>query len=245
MPVEKKKEEQKQTSQGILDYLRSFNLFLEGAPMSTVNFFDRIFKTQEGLTQTAVDMICRWAAWKINIMVERRRQEIIRALYNQNSFVNKILAPIRMIKNIYENPLSVLGAVAAAVKQIASIFLGPFITLVNFIVDLTKELIKIVKNLAKIMEVLPPNPPPGVNVNFDEFKLEIGKMGLSTVLDDPSNLKPPEEMFPEPIVPFSPAYFSALGSEAKSTYRKGKPFYSLKQAQEDYKKMLDKQDKKT
>ena len=225
--VKKKEIEKDMSSNFILQYLRDFNKFLEGVPTTIANFFDRVFKAEAGLTQKAVDMICEWAAWKVNIMVEAKRQEFVKALHEQNSWVDKILTPIRVVKKISEDPLGALEDVATAIKEIANIFIGPFVFLVNFLQELIKELARLANNLANLLTSLPP-PPPSSNISFDKFQLKIGQMGMSTILDDPTSLPPPEEMFPEPIVPFSVEYFKALGNEAKTIYREEKPFYELK-----------------
>lgn len=228
MPVEKKPMKRDMSSNTILKYLRTFNNFLEQVPGAIYNFLDKAFKSETGLTQKGVDMICEWAAWRVNTMIESGRQEVVKALYDQNSVINKILAPVRVVKQILENPLGVLGAVASAVKQFANIFIGPFSYIISFTQELIKELARLAKNLAAIASMTPP-PPPSQDLNLDKFQLKIGTMGMSTILDDPSNLPPPEEMFgEEPKIPFSPEYFQELGGEAKTIWRDDKPFFKLK-----------------
>ena len=229
MPVEKKPMKRDMSSNTILKYLRTFNNFLEQVPIAIYKFLDKAFKSETGLTQKGVDMICEWAAWRVNVIIETGRQEFIKSLYDQNSIINKILAPIRAVKKIFEDPLSILGAVASAVKQIANIFLGPLSFIISFTQELIKELERLAKNLAAVASMTPP-PPPSQDLNLDKFQLKIGTMGMSTILDDPSNLPPPEEMFgEEPPVPFSPEYFQELGAEAKTIWREDKPFFKMKE----------------
>ena len=227
MAVEKKKIKKDMSSNVILKYLRDFNNFLEGVPTMVIKFFNRVFTTEKELTQKSVDIICEWTSWKVNIMVETKRQEFLKALHEQNSWINRITAPIRIIKKIYQDPLSALAQVASAVKQIANIFIGPITYVIQFIQELMTELGRLAKNLANITTSLPPQAPSR-NINFDKFQLKIGQMGLSTVLDDPATLPSPEEIFPEPTVPFSGEYFKEMGSEAKTIFREEKPFYHLK-----------------
>ena len=227
MAVEKKEIKKDMSSNIILGYLKDFNKFLESVPKMVTTFFNRIFKVETDIPQKAVDMICEWAAWRVNIMVERKRQEYIKTLHEQNSWVDTILTPVRVVKKIYEDPIGALGAAVNAIKQIANIFIGPFVYLIQFLQELITELGRLAKNLSNLLTSLPPSPP-SKNLNFDKFQLKIGTMGISTILDDPERLPSPEEMFPEPIVPFSPAYFKALGSEAKTIFREEKPFYKLK-----------------
>ena len=234
MPVEKKKKKVKiDGPDDLLKGLKTFNASLEDLPHSIIVMFDRVFGVTDEVPQKGVDMICEWAAWFINYHVEQGRQSIVKSLHEQNSFVNKVLGPIRIIQKIVTDPIGALGAVVSAVKSIANIFIGPIVTFVNFMIELTKELIKTAENMAKLAEVLPPTPP-SPEINFNKFKLDIGGMGLSTILEDPNNMPSPEEKFPEPIKPFSIAYFKALGDEAKTVYRKEKPFYTLP---EEYSKL--------
>ena len=128
----------------------------------------------------------------------------------------------------FEDPLSALAAVVNAVKKILNIFIGPIAYLYIFIEQLIQELGKIAYNLSYIMTSLPP-APPRADLNFDKFQLKIGTMTMNTILEDPETMPPPEKIFPEPIVPFSKEYFQALGTEAKTIYRKESPFYKLKE----------------
>lgn len=234
MPVEKKKKEIKiEGPDDLLKGLRTFNANLEDLPHSIVVMFDRVFGVTDEVPQKGVDMICEWAAWFINYNVERGRQSIVKSLNQQNTFVNKVLGPIRTVQKIVTDPIGALGGVISAVKNIANIFIGPISTFINFIIELAKELLKTAENMAKLSEVLPPTPP-SPEINFSKFKLDLGSIGMATILEDPNNMPSPEEKFPEPIKPFSIAYFKALGDEAKTVYRKEKPFYTLP---EEYSKL--------
>ena len=234
MPVEKKRKKVKiDGPDDLLKGLKTFNASLEDLPHSIIVMFDRVFGVADEVPQKGVDMICEWAAWFINYHVEQGRQSIVKSLHEQNSLVNKVLGPIRTVQKVVTDPIGALGAVVSAIKSIANIFIGPIVTFVNFMIELTKELLKTAKNIAKLAEVLPPTPP-NPEINFNKFKLDLGSIGIATVLEDPNNMPSPEEKFPEPIKPFSIAYFKALGNEAKTVYRKEKPFYTLP---EEYSKL--------
>ena len=234
MPVPKKlKKIVTEGPDDILKGLKTFNATLEDLPKTIIGMFNRIFNGTETLSQKGVDMVCEWAAWFINYHVEKGRQSVIKSLHDQNKLVNKALGPLRTVQKIVTDPIGALGGVISAVKNVANIFIGPIITFTEFIINVTKELIKTAENMAKLAEVLPP-APPSPEINFNKFKLDIGGMGLSTILEDPSNMPSPEEKFPEPLSPMKALFWKALGSEAKLAYKKKKPFYTLP---EEYSKL--------
>lgn len=227
MPVETKEIKKNMSSNTILKYLGDFNTFLEGVPKMITYYFNGIFKSETGLTQKSVDMICEWISWKVNVMVETGRQQVVKALYEQNKWVTNITAPIRVVYKIYQDPIGALGEVINAVKQILNIFLGPFSFLIEFVPALVRELERLVKNLAAIANMSPPTQN-AKNINFDKFQLKIGTMGMNTILNDPENLPPPEEMFgEEPPTPFSTKYFKELGNEGKKIWRDERTFLNL------------------
>ena len=212
---------------GLLSFLQSTNDFLETVPYTITKFFDRIYESGERVTQKGVDMVCEWCSWRVNTWVEASRQGVIKALHSQYSDATGMLEPMTSLQQGFSNPMKKIGAVAAFVKKIISILVGPLKAVIEFITQLFNELARLARNLANIMSVLPP-PPPSPEINYDKFKLSIKSIGASDITTDPSNMPSPEELFKnEPIVPFSNEYFAVLGDDAQTSYKQQLPFYSL------------------
>lgn len=224
MPVEKKTVK-KAKSESMLGYLRTFNDKLEQIPNTVQKTFERAYAVEDELPQKGMDMICEWSAWRVNTIIEAARQQAVKALHDQNSFVNKVMKPVNAVYSIVTNPLGALGAIASAVKSIAGIFITPIANLVNFTIELVTELARTAELLAKLSALVPP-APPSPNLNTNKFKIQIKPLTVGTITEDPSNLPSPEEMFPEPIVPFSLKYFQILADEAKLIYRRKETFYT-------------------
>jgi hypothetical protein len=184
---------------GALDYLVSFNDFLERVPINALEFFKKMFKAGEEYTQDFVDACCRWIAWKINIMVERQRQNVIKKLAGQYSGAQKVAAGLNVVKNALSDPIGTIGSVF-------SWWVKPYATAVEFVKTLVKEIPRLTENLANIMNSLPPEPP-NPRINFNAFKLKINTITLADLAG--SQMPTPEEMFPAPPSPFSKATFDS------------------------------------
>ncbi len=227
MSVHRKDIEMGMETNKFLSGFRAFNDFLEGVPTMVVKFFNRIFATETGIPQKGVDMICEWSSWKVNIMVETARQFFLRSMFNENKYVRAIVKPIETFQKFLKDPLGSIEEIGDCAKNMLDRIVGPIAKVYIFIEQLIVEIGRLAANLTNLLSVLPPTPPSS-DINFDKFQLKIETVTMSTILSDPSNLPSPEEMFPEPIIPFSKEYFQALGSEAKVIYREEKPFYKPK-----------------
>jgi len=196
-----------------LDWLKKTNEFLEGVPEGIVSYFDNLGELD--LPQNQVDKICEYAAWKVNLCIEKVRQQVIRVLRRQCKQVKDILKFMKKLKEGILNPLSALEAVVQLIKMIIEKLLGPYYELVKFIVKLTVEIAKLANNLQNIMEVLPPNPPSG-SINFNKFNLKIGSVTMDMIMDDGGQeMQNPEAMFPEPEKPFTKSTFKEIYNQVK------------------------------
>ena len=203
----------------MLEFLSKVNNFLEGVPLSVTKFFKSAFKSGEELVQSYVDSVCRWTAWRVNITIERLRQKVIIALWEQYSRYLILLRAGQIIQNFIRDPLGTLG-------RFAGEFFKPFAKVKEFIRVLYKEVPRLAANLANIMQVLPPDPP-NPNVNFNAFQLKIHSISMKEILLGPSGLQPPEEMFPEPEKPWSKETFNTSFEQAKKTSIAEGPVFKL------------------
>jgi hypothetical protein len=189
-----------------LDWLVKVNDFLEQVPDSILKYFKALSKSGEELTQTYVDTVCRWLAWKVNIMVERKRQQVINTLYNQYGGYLTLFAGVDVVKQAL-NPLKAGG--------FFSKFAAPIGAIISFLKTLMTEIPRLAANLANIANALPPEPP-NPHINFNEFKLRIGTVSFGEVVRGTAGTPTPEEMFPEPTKPWTKAAFNESFEEAKS-----------------------------
>lgn len=227
-PAEKEKERNKRATKkkssktgGPLDFLITTNDWLEQVPMRIIAAFENFVKSGEGMAQAQVDVICTWLAWKVNIAIERKRQKLLKVLYEQyqSTMGGRVMKTASAIKSFASDPLGALGALASAL-------FAPIVAVFNWIKVLVTELLRLAENLARIASVLPPSPPEP-HINYDKFKLKIGSISLSTVTSDPSSLPSPEDMFPEPPKPFSKTSFSTSFETASANLKSTKMKYTL------------------
>lgn len=191
----------------MLDFLKKVNDFLEEVPSSVTKFFKAAFKSGEEFVQDEVDSICRWVAWQVNINIERLRQKVIKALWEQYSKYLVMLKAASVVKRFLTNPIK-------AIKDFAEEFFKPFKVINQFIRVLTKEIPRLAKNLAEVVNALPPDPP-NPRINFNAFKLKVHTISMKEILLGPAALPPPEQMFPEPPKPFGKETFNAAFEGAK------------------------------
>ena len=192
---------------GALDYLKSFNDFLEQVPMNARTFFNATFKAGEEYSQSYVDIVCRWLAWKININVERLRQKTIKMLSEQYGAALGVVQALNVVKTAATNPLDAAGGAF-------SYFSKPIVAATNFVKTLITEIPRLAANLANIANSLPP-APPNPDINFDAFKLKINTITMADLTG--GSMPSPEEMFPEPAKPFSKEAFNSSFENAKAT----------------------------
>ena len=190
-----------------LDWLVKVNDFLESVPESVTTYFKALTKSGENLVQSQVDIICAWLAWKVNIMVERKRQQVVQTLYEQYGGYLSMFAGINLVKQAL-NPLKAGG--------FFSKFTAPINAVIDFFKTLIKEIPRLAENLANIASALPPEPP-NPRINYNAFKLKIGTITLKEVMTGTSGTPTPEQMFPEPASPFSKEAFDASFDNAKKT----------------------------
>ena len=201
----------------MLDELKRFNDFLEGVPLSMTRFFKVAFKSGEELAQSYVDAVCKWAAWKVNISVERVRQWIIKILWQKYGSALGLLAAGQKVKQVLTDPTKILSMIGE--------FFKPFKVIEKFIRTLVKEVPRLAENLANIASSLPPEPP-NPNINFNAFKLNIHTISMKDVLNGP-NMPSPEQMFPEPPSPWSKESFNSAFEDAKETAIAEGPIFKL------------------
>lgn len=202
---------------GALDYLVSFNDFLERVPINALEFFKKMFKAGEEYTQDFVDACCRWIAWKINIMVERQRQKVIKKLAGQYSGAQKVAATLNVVKNALSDPIGTLGSVF-------SWWVKPYSKATEFVKTLIREIPRLTENLANIMNSLPPEPP-NPRINFNAFKLKINTITLADLAG--SQMPTPEEMFPAPPSPFSKEVFDKSFENASAQTAEEQVLYKM------------------
>ena len=150
---------------GILGFLKTANAALEQIPGGILAYFDAIVEMGENVSQAFVDSVCRYAAWMVNINVERIRQKVLKSVYEQNLFVRIIVDVIEIGKKVIQDPLGVIPSFFDRLT-------APFRVAKQLITDIINEISKLAANVTKIMQALPPQPP-NPDINFDEFKLEI------------------------------------------------------------------------
>ena len=188
-----------------LDYLKSFNDFLEQVPKNVTTFFDQTFKKGEEYTQDFVDSCCRWMAWKVNIMVERQRQKVLKTLQSHYAGAASVIQGLNVVKNALSDPLGAAGSVFSWLSKPISLAMS---LKQAFLVEIPR----LAANLANIAESLPP-APPNPRINFNAFKLKIGTISMAEI----AGAKPiptPEEMFPAPPSPFGKKSFDSAFNNA-------------------------------
>lgn len=195
---------------GPLDFLTATNQWLEKVPLTYIEALENMVGNAETAVQSKVDQICVWLSWKVNIAIERKRQAIIKILYEQyqSTMMGKVMKTAMAVKSFLSNPLGAIGSFASAIA-------APIAAVLSWISILMVEIPKLAENLAKIASALPPTPP-NPNINYDKFKVKVGSISMGMITSDPSSLPPPEVMFPEPPKPFSKQTFDkSFQSEAK------------------------------
>lgn len=192
-----------------LDWLVKVNDFLESVPGSVLAYFKALSKSGEALVQSQVDIICAWLAWKVNLMVERKRQQVVQTLYEQYGGYLQMFSGVGIVKNAVSDPL---GAIGGFLGQ----FAAPIMPVVSFFKTLLVELPRLAANLANIANALPPEPP-NPHINYHAFKLKIGTISIKEVMFGLAGSPTPEQMFPEPAKPFSKEAFNASFDGAKKT----------------------------
>ena len=203
------------------DFLIPTNQWLEKVPMNIINAFNNFIGTGEHVAQEKVDQICIWLSWKVNIMIERKRQELLKKLHGMymNTVGGQVMQVAMAIKNFVSDPIGSVGAFASSLG-------GPIPKVIQWGVILVKEIPKLAANLANIVSALPPQPP-NPNINYDKFKLKINSISMSAITSDPSKLPAPEVMFPEPEKPFSKEGFKAAFEGASAGLKSAKKKFVL------------------
>lgn len=221
------------------DFLKLTNDWLEKYPVRIVASFGQYFRSGNEYTQDKVDIICRWLAWRVNIAIERRRQEVIKALYEMymTTATGKVMQVAMAVQNFAKDPIKSVGDFAGAI-------FGPVVTVIKWVTMLAKELPRLAKNLAKIAQSLPPEPPSPY-INYNAFKLKIKTVDMSTITSDPANLPAPEVMFPEPTRPWSKEAFAAEMNGLSNWKEKHKKKYELKEDNDLTKALLEKSNPNT
>ena len=207
-----------------LDFLIKFNDFLEQVPMVTLNFFDRTFKAGQTTSQEYVDLVCRYVSWKINLMIERARQKVLKSLNDQYGWIMKIMTAVNVGKNVVTNPIGTVGS-------FFSLIVAPASAVINFIVTLAVELPRLASNLSKIASSLPPEPPDP-SINFNEFKIQLGSISMGTLLSAESLPSPEIVVGPEPPSPWSKEAFNLAFAAGKEDFNKDKVVYKPKTQEE-------------
>lgn len=194
---------------GILGFLRTANAALEQIPGGIITYFDAIADMGENVSQAFVDAVCRYAAWMVNINIERIRQKVLKSIYDQNIVVRIIVDILEIGKKVILNPLDVIPTFFERLT-------APFRVAKEIIVDIVKEISRLSENVTKIMSVLPPDPP-NPDINFHEFKIKIYTFGMGALA--PSDSFPaPEVLFPQPPSPFGKDTFMEAFAEGKKTF---------------------------
>ena len=192
-----------------LDWLVKVNDVLEGIPSSIIKYFRALTQSGEKLTQSYVDIVCRWLAWRVNITVERIRQRVIRTLWEQYGKYLAMMQCVNTVQKVVSDPIGALGSFVGK-------FASPVKAVISFVTTLAKEVPRLAANLANIASALPPDPP-NPDINFNEFKLQIHTISMQDVIKGPDGMPTPEQMFPKPTGPFSKEAFNASFDEAKKT----------------------------
>ena len=79
---------------GILGFLQTANAAREAIPGGILAYFDALMSMGENVSQTFVDAVCRYAAWMVNVSVERIRQKVLKSVYEHNAVVRIIVEVI-------------------------------------------------------------------------------------------------------------------------------------------------------
>lgn len=221
--INKSKSVNKNSEKGLFDFLKSANDYLETVPRRANSAFENAIGNGERLTQSKVDVICAWLAWRINVSIEYLRQAIIKGLYGlyKSTVAGQVMQCANMIKNFVRDPLRQLGRFAGTI-------FGPVGTVLSYSAKMTAEVARLGGNLASIASSLPPNPP-SPNINYNKFKLKVKTISMSDIKSDPSNLPAPEVMFPEPERPFSKETFTKTFETDSAKLKSGKVKYKLKE----------------
>ena len=204
---------------GVLDWLKEANNTLEQVPNGILIYFDAITQLGERATQSFVDGVCRYAAWMVNITVERIRQKVLKGLYDQNSLVRKVINVINVGKQVIQDPLGAIGSFFGTVTS-------PITTAIKFTVELVQELAKLAANVTRIASALPP-PPPNPHINYNEFKLKLGVFSMGA-LSSADSLPDPEVLFPKPENPFGPLAFKKSFEEGATAFNDGETTKKIK-----------------
>lgn len=208
-----------------LSWLVSINDYLEHVPENTIKAFNNLSRSAEEMGQTYVDVWCRWLAWKVNVMIERKRQQVIRTLYDQYGGTMKVMQAVNVVQKALSDPIGAIGG-------FLSIFTKPISTIISFVSVLATEVPRLAANLANIAAALPPTPP-NPHINYDAFQLRVGSISMGDIIGGPGALKPPEEMFPEPTKPFSKAAFNESFDKAKEVNKNDKVIWKLPKTKEE------------
>lgn len=205
-----------------LQFIITLNDWLEGVPKATITSFNNMIGTGEKLAQGKIDAICAWLAWKVNIAIERQRQNLIKALHEQ--YVSNQQGPVMKVANAIMNfvsdPLGAIGSFASAIA-------APVKRVFEWIKILVTEIPRLAENLANIVSALPP-APPNPHINYDKFQLKVKSVSLKEIMKGTAGLKSPEEMFPEPPKPFSKESFEADFNSTAVTLKSNSKMYELK-----------------
>lgn len=206
---------------GPLDFLKATNEWLEKVPINYINAFENMIGDAQNMAQAKVDQICEWLAWKVNVAIERKRQEVLRILYGQyqSTMMGRVMMVAGVIQNFLSNPLGAIGGFAGAIA-------APIAAVIEWVQVLMVEIPKLAANLAKIASALPPTPP-NPSINYDKFKVKIASISLGTITTDPSSLPPPEVMFPEPPKPFSKQSFDKAFDNSETKLKSNSIRYKL------------------
>ena len=216
-----------------LDWLVKVNDCLEEIPESVNDFYNSFIKSARELSQEYVDKVCTWMAWWVNITVERLRQKTINTLIDQYSSYFVVLKWVKVIRDVMKNPIKALGS-------FFGIFAKPIQAAMEFITTLMREIPRLAKNLANIMDSLPPTPPSGLGINFDAFKIKINTITMKDITSG-GNFPPPEKMFPEPESPFGKAAFEEVFNNSKKVSLDDKIVYKLPSNASEISKEITKQ----
>lgn len=208
-----KKFSAKKVGDGILGFLQTANAALEQVPNGVLAYFDAIGELGETASQAWVDKLCRYAAWMVNVRIERIRQYVIKGVYEQNKAIKLIVDGLNTAKKVMEDPLGVI-------PSMFSFITSPFSSAIQMMVSFAEEIAKLAANLSRIMQVLPPSPP-NPNINFNEFKLQVGSFSMGA-LGSADSLPDPEVMFPKPESPFGKNAFKDSYAQGVDAFNEGK-----------------------
>ena len=213
----------KNSEKGLFDFLESANDYLESVPERVNNAFENAIGNGEKLTQSKVDVICAWLAWRINVSIEYLRQAVIKGLHGlyKSTVAGQVMQCANMIRNFIRDPLRQLGNFAGTI-------FGPVGTVISYMPKLASEVARLGGNLANIVASLPPNPP-SPDINYNKFKLKVKSISMSDITSDPSNLPAPEVIFPEPEKPFSKNTFTKTFENDSAKLKSSKLKYKLKE----------------